>query len=281
MKIQGETPKKEGANNDEKWSRVIDTCQEAGKIVLGMKENTKVTQHNTVISNLKDQRHNLKVNIDACNFKEVKEKLERERKGITDKIRKQLKAEEEKDLDQKMKRLESLKDDNSKYFYVMREVQNMNRNKKSSMLVKDSEGNVPGSTTEKIKIIENYFKSTLAPEDMQHEFLSAPPCPMNIKFTAEEIQKIAKRLNTDKAQGPDRLQAEMIKNAPLTTFQENKSVASLKSTDGESRLGGGANMWIMPFRKRGDATKSGREVVAEKRITLPSVWQRALSTRLN
>ena len=74
-----------------------------------------------------------------------------------------------------MQHLENMKDDTTKYFYVMRNVQNMNRNTKSTMLVKDKEGNTPGSTTEKIKVIQEYFESTLAPEDMKSEFLSVPP----------------------------------------------------------------------------------------------------------
>ena len=36
-----------------------------------------------------------------------------------------------------MEKLENIKDDNTKYFYVIREMQNNNRNQKSSMIVKD------------------------------------------------------------------------------------------------------------------------------------------------
>ena len=59
-----------------------------------------------------------------------------------------------------MKHLESMKDDTTKCFYVMRNIQNMNRNTKASIIVKDREGNVPGSNEEKIKVIKDYFKST-------------------------------------------------------------------------------------------------------------------------
>ena len=70
-------------------------------------------------------------------------------------------------------------------------------------------------------MIENYFKSTLAPEEMKEEFLTVPPCAMKTEFTAQEIEGIAKRLNTKKAPGPDKLRAEFIKNAP---FQPSKKL---------------------------------------------------------
>ena len=111
-----------------------------------------------------------------------------------------------------MEKLERIKDDNTKYHYVMREI---NRPKqKIQILVKDEEGNVPGSTTEKIKIIEDYFKKTLAPLNMKDEFLSTPPCPMSKKFAEEEIQSMTKIL------GNDRLQAEFTKYAPTTTHKD-------------------------------------------------------------
>ena len=74
-----------------------------------------------------------------------------------------------------MERLERIKDDNTRYHYVMRE---MNKPKqKIPILVKDEEGNVPGSTAGKIKIIEDYFKKTLAPLTMKDQFLTTPHAP--------------------------------------------------------------------------------------------------------
>ena len=43
---------------------------------------------------------------------------------------------------------------------------------------------------------------------MEAEILTVPPCPMIEKFTAIEIEKVAKRLNYGKAAGPDKLKAE-------------------------------------------------------------------------
>ena len=45
----------------------------------------------------------------------------------------------------KLENLEQIKDDISKYFYVIRDLQKINNNnKKASIIVKDQEGNCPG-----------------------------------------------------------------------------------------------------------------------------------------
>ena len=44
-----------------------------------------------------------------------------------------LKEIKETELDKKMEKLEHTKDDNTKYFYVIREMQNNNRNQKSNV----------------------------------------------------------------------------------------------------------------------------------------------------
>ena len=54
-------------------------------------------------------------------------------------------------------------------------------------------------------------KETLAPNNMKKEILNVPPKAMTQKFTANEIQKVAKKLNNDKSCGPDQLHAEYIK----------------------------------------------------------------------
>ena len=147
-----------------------------------------------------------------------------------------LKQIEEDKLDEKMEKLEKCKDENTKYYYVLREMQNDEKNKKASIIVKDEEGNVAGSNKEKIKVIQGYFQKTLAPEDMEGEFLSVPPCDMKEKFTAEEIQKIAKRLNNNKAAGPDNLHAEYIKHAPIEILQQIADIYNNTANTGDIPL---------------------------------------------
>ena len=146
-------------------------------------------------------------------------------------MNRKLKKKEEQELDRKMEHLEKITDDNTRYHYVMREINKPKQ--KIPILVKDAEGNVPGSTSEKIKIIEEYFKRTLAPANMTDEFLSTSPCAMTTKFTAQEIKTIAKKLGNDKAAGPDGLQAEFIKYAPDTIYQEIATIFNVTAETGD------------------------------------------------
>ena len=205
---------KEFANNEEKWTNIVETCLEAGIEVLGVKDKRSNQSENKEIKELSERKQRLKNKMQGCNSQETRSKLRDEMKSTKKKINKKLKKIEEDDIDKKLELLEQIKDDNTKYFYVLRDLQKLNNNKKASIIVKDKEGNCPGSTQEKITVIEEYFKETLAPDDMKEEFLNVPPQEMSQKFTANEIQKLAKKLNNDKACGPDQLHAEYIKHAP-------------------------------------------------------------------
>lgn len=148
--------------------------------------------------------------MDASNCAELRKKFESDRRAIKAKIDQKIKRAEEEKVDQMLEKLENVKDDNTKYYYVMRDLQNINRNNKSCIILKDKDGNIPGSNADKIKIIENHFKTTLSPPEMKEEFIEITPCQMRIPFTAAEIQCLAKRLNNNKAAGPDHLKAEII-----------------------------------------------------------------------
>ena len=89
-------------------------------------------------------------------------------------IQNKLKIIEEKEVDNKLQQLEQIKDHNTKYFYALRSLQNSKKNKKASIIVKDKNGNCPGTTSEKIKVIDAYFKENLAPDDMEEQYMQAP-----------------------------------------------------------------------------------------------------------
>ena len=56
---------------------------------------------------------------------------------------------------------------------------------------------------------------------------------MTKKFTEQEIQAIAKRLGNDKAAGPDKLQAEFIKYAPMTIHKEIANIFNITAETGD------------------------------------------------
>ena len=226
-KVNDTYDSKTAVDNDDVWQRIVTTCLSAGKEVLGTKEREDKCKDEEVQQMSKQRQTPIRQLLDS-KLPEKKSALKKESRNLKKAIDKRLKENEENELDEKMQRLEDIKDDNTKYHYVMRE---LNRPKKKiPILVKDDEGNIPGTATGKIKIIESYFKKTLAPENLKEEFLEIEPCPMIKKFTGDEIASIAKRLSNDKAAGPDKLQAEFIKNAPPVIFDD---IANIYNTIAE------------------------------------------------
>ena len=85
----------------------------------------------------------LKLNdkINSCNVPETRARMRQECKNIKKQVNRKVKEAEENEIDRQMKHLEQISDDNTKYYYVLRSLQNSKKNNKSSMLVNDKEGN--------------------------------------------------------------------------------------------------------------------------------------------
>ena len=209
---------------------MVDTCLKVGEEVLDKKERTKTCQDKE-IKRLSEMRQTIKRQILDSEKPEKIEKLKLESKYVKKEIDRRLRKKEEEEVNKKMEHLEAIKDDNTKYHYVMRDINKPTH--KVPILVKDENGDIPGSTAGKIAEIERYFKKTLSPPHMENEFLNVPPTKMTKKFTAFEIQRIAKRLGNDKAAGPDKLAAEFIKNAPLVIHEEIATIYNITAETGD------------------------------------------------
>ena len=230
QKVNKEYNNKETNDNNDRWQRVVDTCLKVGEEVLGKNERTKTCQDKEIIR-LSEMRQTIKRQILDSEKPEKIEKLKLESKYVKKEIDRRLRKKEEEEVNKKMEHLEAIKDDNTKYHYVMRDINKPTH--KVPILVKDENGDVPGSTAGKIAEIERYFKKTLSPPHMENEFLNVPPTKMTKKFTAFEIQRIAKRLGNDKAAGPDKLAAEFIKNAPLVIHEEIATIYNITAETGD------------------------------------------------
>ena len=100
----------------------------------------------------------------------------------------------------------------------MREIQNK-KAKKDIIVWDEKTKEIAGSTTEKIKIISEYFKKILALEHMENEYIAYPPTKMNIPFNQKEVKEAAATLKNGKSVGIDGTNAVLIKYAPDTTFK--------------------------------------------------------------
>ena len=92
------------------------------------------------------------------------------------------------------------------------------KTKKKPLCIKDEDGKVAGSDEKRIKIITDYFKEMLAPENAE-TCKEYKPTEMINPFTEEETRKAAQSLRNDKSTGIDNILAELIKYAPTTTHK--------------------------------------------------------------
>ena len=148
---------------EQTWLNTVNTCLEAGRETLGEMSKNNKPPENKEIKILTERKMNLFNNMKGCNSQAARTKMNQEIKSIKKKISAKLKSIEEDEIDSKLQSLEQIRDDNTKYYYALRNLQNSKTNKKATIIVKDKEGNCPSSTQVKIKIIQEYFKETLAP----------------------------------------------------------------------------------------------------------------------
>ena len=79
---------------------------------------------------------------------------------------------------------------------------------------------------------QEYFKKILAPEGKESNILEFPPQKMVTPFTADEIAKAAKKLKNGKSPGPDNVELELIKYAPI---ELHKEIATIFNKVAETR----------------------------------------------
>ena len=110
-------------------------------------------------------------------------------------------------MNEKLERLEKTKDDSSRYFLVMEELQ---KTKKKSLQGKDKDKLLVTGEQEQAELITKYFENLLAP-DKDEQVKRYPPTKMETSFTAEEVTKACSGTQNEKAVGIDDFQAEFVK----------------------------------------------------------------------
>ena len=139
------------------------------------------------------------------------QKKKDKQKEVKKEAKKRIKEVEAQQINNKMASIEAMKNDSTRYFAALKELKS--GRKQESLIVKDKEGKVAATEEEQIRIISEYFKKMLAPEDKR--MMDCQPHTMRSPFTADEIEKAAKKLKNGKSPGPDNVELELIKYAPI------------------------------------------------------------------
>ena len=135
-------------------------------------------------------------------------------------------------INSKLETIETMKNDSTRYFAALKELKSCR--KQESLVVKDKEGKVAVTDEEQIKIISKYFQEMLAPDNKKDNIIECQPHAMRNPFTAIEIEKAAKKVKNGKSPGPDNVELELIKYAPIELHRQIAEIFNRVAETGES-----------------------------------------------
>ena len=217
-------------NPQEKWNKICNITKDIGKEVLGTKTTNK--RHNdNILEELAKNKHKLKNDIESTTNEEIRKMKKEEKKQIKKQMDDRIQHLEEAELEAKLKNLENIKNDSNKYYSAMKEIKSMRNNAK--ICVKNEEGLIVTNEEEQVKTVAEYFQKILGPDSAKENIIDFPPKMMNQPFTGEEIMKAAKKLKNGKSPGPDNLELELIKYAPIEIHQEIAKIFNSVAETGE------------------------------------------------
>jgi len=146
--------------------------------------------------------------------------LKHQRNVLQHSIRKLCKDNEEKRLDSMAAEVERLKD-GAKMFKA---VSMMTRKRAQPPVVEDDQGHIIGNIPESLNVIQKHFNAQFnRDEDSPIEPFVGTPKPLERPITAAELESCFKRLNNNKAPGPDGINPEFLKHggtALATAFSQ-------------------------------------------------------------
>ena len=237
-------------NNQERWQNVCKNTKEKAKEAMGLRSKGKQT-NDLQIELMAKEKYKIQKDIEACTDQQLrKEKLQR-KKILKRDIKARIKEVKTMRVESRLAEIEKMKNDSTRYFTAPKELKS--KKQKKGIIVKDKNRKTVVTEKEQIEVVTGYFKQMLAPETSSDNIIQYQPAEMQIPFSGQEIETAAKKLNNGKSLGPDEINLEMIKYAPMSIFTEiagiYNTVAKEGDTVSELKLG-----LLRPLQKPGKAT---------------------------
>ena len=263
----------EGINPQERWKKIVENCKQAGKEILGKRTSHK-RESDPILQELSKKKHQAKMDINATTCKISRKVKCKDLKNLKKDIKKRLKENEESALNDKLKLLETTKDDSTRYYSVLRDMQ---YTKPRPLQIKDEKNVMAGTDVRKAEIITKYFQRMFDPEGSDRTIPSYPPTKMTSPFTGAEIQGAAKKLKNGKSgDGIDTLHSEYIKYADITIHNYISDIYNEVAETGnypkELKVG-----VLTPIQKPNKNQKSGGVLDHLRPIMLLSVLRKILT----
>ena len=142
----------------------------------------------------------------------MKNSLRKDRNEIMKTIHRKMKELDEQKLENRLKEIENGKNDFSRMFRVIKEIQR--QKPKIPLLIKTETGGFTINEKEQAEIITAHFKKQFSKNTQVLNKIHSQPAAKNQSFTAEEIKNAIRSLRNDRSAGGDQVKAEMLKSAP-------------------------------------------------------------------
>ena len=248
-KVKAASAEVKAESIQEKWNQICNVVKETGKQVLGCKTNSKKV-NDEQLEILSREKHKLRMDINSTTDMPMRKQKQKVLKDVKKAAKKRLREVENQRINNRMIKIEKMKNDSSRYFAAQKEVKS--DRKQENLVVEGKNKKIAATEEGKVKIVSEYFKKMLAPEGKESNILEFPPHKMVTPFAADEIAKAAKKLKNGKSPGPDNVELELIKYAPIELHRETATIFNKVAETGEpvTELVLGL---LRPFQKPGKA----------------------------
>ena len=197
--------------------------------------------------NCQQNKKNMRLEILKCKSKTKRRELQTERNSTLTRIHQLLKDEKQTELEHQREEIEQSRNDSTRMYKAIRSIRITDSQKQ--LLIDGKDGNTTDET-EQLKIITDYFITTLYDETttpMKH----IAPTEMLTPFTKEEIKKATRSLRSKKSTRTDNICAEQLKYTPEVIYSGIAEIFNNIARSGEypEELKGGILVPIPKPRK--------------------------------
>ena len=198
--------------------------------VLGKKPKHRF-HVNDKIARLSKQQQEMRMKIENVTDNTTKNSPRKDRNKIMKKIHQKMKELDEQNLENRLKEIENSKNDSSRMFRVIKEIQR--QKPKIPLLIKTETGGFTINEKEQAEIITAHFKKQFSKNTQVLNKIHSQPTAMNQPFTTEEIKSAIRSLRNNRSTGDDQIKAEMLRSAPDILHELLADIYSNISETGE------------------------------------------------
>ena len=228
-KVKAASAEVKAESVQEKWNQICNVVRETGKQVLGCKKNSKKA-NDEQLEILSGEKYKPRMDINSTTNMPTRMQKQKELKDVKKAAKKWLKDVETQRINNNMIKIEEIKNDSSRYFATLKEVQS--ERKQENLVVEDKTRRSLQLKKNKLKLCQSISRKCWLPREKKVTYLNFHHTKW-LPFTADEIAKAAKKLKNGKSPCPDNVELELIKYAPIELHKEIATIFNKVAETGE------------------------------------------------